>query len=115
MVINMAEIIEKVSESCQLLKELGSVGEPQSLSELCKLMKTTKSSMKRMLDTLVMHGFVDKSGDCYSLGSGVATLWASYRNGKKKLVAEVQKDLKETEVNPGGMGFQECEYEVVVN
>lgn len=76
--------------------EIATQGRPCSLAELARSFDMPKSTIKRILDTLVDKRFLAREGDGYKIDGQLARIRAQYRNAQRAIIARAQKNLDET-------------------
>lgn len=80
----MAEgsLVPALDRALQLLRELATTGEPQTLSELAASIGVSRSSVFNILNTLQQHGMVEKDPrhKTYRLGVAIFELGSAYLN-----------------------------------
>ena len=88
--------IEAVRKAGEILKYLGQVKEPATGPEIATAVNLAAGTAMCHLATLEDIGFVQRIGDHWRIGTGLALMWARVKSnleGEKMLIEERLKEL----------------------
>lgn len=90
--------IEAVRKAGEVLKYLSSQKDAVTGAELAKAVNLPMGTVMCHLVTLEELGFVQRIGDGYRLGMGLALMWARVKSGLEGERVRVERDLGEIEM-----------------
>lgn len=91
--------VESIARACRLLRELADMG-GGTMADLSQALELPTSTVDRLLKTLTAEGMVERFGERFGLGCGLARLWAAYRLELMESIQEANRKLHETQI-PG--------------
>jgi len=85
--------IASVKDAIKVLKEIAYIGEPVGPRELARLTHSNPNKTFRLLKTLLGEGLIEKRGDKYGLGYGLAEIHAKYVHSLRKTISDAEFKL----------------------
>jgi len=88
--------IAAVEKTCAILKFLGNTKEPASAQDIANTTSLALGTTMCHLSTLSDFGFVQRIGDHWRIGTGLALIWARVKSnleGEKMLIESQIKEL----------------------
>jgi len=95
--------IETVRKTAEILKHMGSVKVPTTASEIASAVGLAVGTAMCHLATLEDAGFVQKVGEYWRIGTGLALIWARVKanlEGEKMLIESTLKEMEGGENGP---------------
>jgi DNA-binding IclR family transcriptional regulator len=86
--------IASVKDAIRVLKEIAYVGRPVGVRELAAILNANPNKVFRLLATLLGEGLIEKSGDKYAFGYGMAELYSKYTHALQKIRDEANLKLR---------------------